>query len=117
MIRIDEKYGVVVKERNYTLCKIGRSKDGGIIANPIGYYTSMDRALSGYIQKADYDLFRNMEDCDLKDAMEAFKEHREKIESILGPLFSTDVSGYKEDGNEPEIAEEDNDEEDGGEEE
>jgi hypothetical protein len=82
MIRLDEKYGILVDERNYTLIKIwviesGKTK-GNQVNTPVGYYRKLTEALEAYARKKASDAIRDA-DMDLKEAIEVIRESNRKV--------------------------------------
>ena len=82
MVTLENGYEIQVEDMNYTLLKKSVSKNGNEIAKRIGYYTSLESALKGYMdicisKKLEEDVYS------LKDAIQMVRAERERIERLV----------------------------------
>ena len=91
MIRIDENYTIDVDKYNYILIKDEHrlNKKGEMVFKTIGYYPSLEAAVSACAEQYDRDELSAYE-YTLHEAVELIRQTRAKFENILKGVLNDD---------------------------
>lgn len=91
MIKIDEIYSIDVDKYNYILIKDEKrlNKKGEMVFKTIGYYPSLESAISACAEQYERDAFSENE-LSLHEAIEYIRQTRDRFANILKGVLNGD---------------------------